>query len=80
VNIAQMFLFASTCCLCAQEIQQRKNEKKIISQKCSSTKAIGIFTLARNRLGTAEGDILTLLHDFCDNLQTVAVRFSSKVL
>jgi len=33
MNIAQMFLFASTCCLCAQEIQQRKNEKKHLTKK-----------------------------------------------
>jgi len=27
MNIAQMFLNVSTCCLCAQEIRQQKNEK-----------------------------------------------------
>jgi len=75
-----MFLFASTCCLCAQEIWQRKNEKKNILRKGSSTEDIGIITLARDPLGTAEADIVTLLHDFFDNSQTAEVRFTSKVL
>jgi len=50
-----------------------------ISQRGGSTEIIGIFTLARNPLGTAEADILILLHDFCGNLQT-AKATSRKVL
>jgi len=45
-----------------------------------STEIIGIFTLARNPLGTAEADKLTLLHDFCDNSQTAKVMSTRKVL
>ena len=41
---------------------------------------IGIFALARNPSGAAEADILTLLHDFCDNLQTAEVMSTRKVL
>jgi len=43
-----------------------RKTKENISQKGSSTEIIGIFTLARNPLETAEADLLTLLHDFCD--------------
>jgi len=53
---------------------------KKISRKGSSNKTIGIVTLARNPSGTAEANILTLLHDFCDNSQTAQVTCTSKVL
>ena len=43
-----------------------RKTKENISQEGSSTEIIGIFTLARNPLETAEADLLTLLHDFCD--------------
>jgi len=46
MNIALMFLFASTCSLREQEIWQRKNEKNI-SRIGGSTEIIGIFTFAR---------------------------------
>jgi len=76
MNIAQMFLLASTCWLCAQEIWQRK---KNILRRCGSTEIIAIFTLARNPSGTAETDILTLLHDFYANSQTAKVTSTRKV-
>jgi len=72
-----MFSFVSACCLCAQEIHQRK---KNISRKGSSTEIIGILLSQKKPLGTAEADILTLLHDFCDNLQTAKITSTSKVL
>jgi len=53
---------------------------KNIARRDGSTQIIGIFSLARNPLGTAEADKLTILHDFCDNLQTSKVTSTRKVL
>jgi len=79
MNIAGTFSFASTCCLYAQNLATEK-QKKISQTGSSSTEIIGIFTLTRNPLGTAEADILTLLNDFCNNLQTAKVTSTSKIL
>ena len=57
-----------------------EKHKNNISRKGSSTEIIGIFTLTRNPLGTAESDILTLLHYFGDTLQTAKVTSTNEVL
>jgi len=50
---------------CARNLSTEKRKK--ILRRGSSTEIIDIFTFARNPLGTAEADILTLLHNFCNN-------------
>jgi len=47
---------------------------KKISWKGRSTEIIGIFTLAGNPVGTAESDILTLLHDFAITHKPLKLR------
>ena len=69
-------------CLNLLRVCARRNlaTEKNISLRGDSTEIVGIFTLARNPLRTAEADILTLLQDFCDNSQTANVTFTRKVL
>ena len=77
MNIARMFLLAFNLLLvCARNLATEKN----ISRRGGSTEIIGIFTLARNPLGAAEADILTLLHNFCNNSQTAKGTSTRKVL
>jgi len=79
MNIANVFICFNLLLVCARNLATAKR-KKNISRKGSSTEIIGIFTLARTPSGIAEANILTLLHDFCDNSQTAKVASTSKVL
>jgi len=74
-----VFVCFNLLLVCARNLATEKWKKNIL-RKGSSTEDIGIITLARGPSGTAEADIVTLLHDFFDNSQTAEVRFTSKVL
>ena len=74
-----VFVCFNLLLVCTRNLATEKWKKNIL-RKGSSTEDIGIITLARDPLGTAEADIVTLLHDFFDNSQTAEVRFTSKVL